>query len=313
MFYRTLSVIGLATVLAAGCRNSTTNTAQDMTMGGDMATGGDMAKHYVSSDIKTMRAGASGDFSLANVVAIAVSPMATTSPRLIVQDASGGDFSAILSRCSPTSTMHPCTVATTVKTVMVNDSVTLQGTYTKSNTSGFETFYIDMVTVNSHGATPPAIATVALTDVQRNAQTKAKWFQHVTVSNPGTLAMYDFTPAEFMRGNNPTSCPYQFGFGLLPSGGAAATACSGTTSQPPGVTSPSAMEVLIGTDFYDKYNVSTDCRCAAMFNDKIPAMNSTATALGGILIFDTTFTMPPVGYQYLAPLSTTETNVTPVN
>ena len=114
MLYRTLTIVGFTTVLAAGCRNNG-QTPVDLSSGSsDMATGGDMAKNYVNSDIKTMRNGASGDFSLANVIALAVSPSGSSSPRLVVQDASGGDFSAILSRCSPTSTAHPCTVASTV-------------------------------------------------------------------------------------------------------------------------------------------------------------------------------------------------------
>jgi hypothetical protein len=312
MLYRTLTLVGLATVLVAGCRNST-QTPVDLSMGGDMATGGDMAKNYqTAADIKTMRQGAKGDFSISSVIAIAVSPMATSSPRVIIQDASGGDFSAILARCSPTSTAHMCNVATTVKTVAIGDNVSLQGTYEKSATTSFETFYIDMITVNSHSAALPAVASVLLTDITRNAMTKAKWFQHVTVSNPGTLVMYDFTPVEFKR-TGATTCPQQFGFGLLPTGGTAATACTGMT-QPPGVTTPVAGEVLIGTDFFMTYAVGSDCQCDAQYGVKTPTATSSTTVAGGILEFDTVFNSTPVvAYQYLAPLTTADVNVLPVN
>lgn len=303
MFYRTLSIVGLATVLAAGCRNSNNQLPVDLSTAGDMATGGDMAKNYKASDIKTMRQGSSGDFVLANVIAIGVTP-STGSPRIIVQDAAGGDFSGIQGRCSSTSMVHPCSVASTVHTAAIGDNVTLMGTYEKSATSGFETFYIDMITINSHGAALPAVQTVALADVQRGA-TKAKWYwQHVTVSAPGTLTMYDFTAAEFVRGNNPTACPYQFGFGLLPGTAASTNVCAGATSQPPGVGTPDPNEVLIGTDFYMTWNVSSDCRCTATYHDREPAANSSTTALGGILMFDSVFgSTPPKTYTFLSPLN----------
>jgi hypothetical protein len=310
-------MIGCAMLLAAGCRNTTTQQPPDLSMGGstDMAGGADMAKNYKASDVKTMRQGKSGDFVLANLVAIAVSPSASSSPRIVVQDASGGDFSAIQGRCSPTSTTHPCSVASTVKTAAIGDNVTLQGTFEKSSMTGFETFYIDMIAVNSHGMTLPAVQNVALTDVQRGAKSAQYWFQHVSVTSPGTMVMYDFTPVEFKRTGS-TSCPQQFGFGIISSGAgaAAATACSGMV-QPPGVTTPNMQEVLVGTDFYSTYTVATDCACDTMFSVKTPAANSSTTVLGGILLFDSQYmAMPPNYYSYLAPLSpTADVALAPVN
>jgi hypothetical protein len=314
MLYKTLSIFAISGALAfAGCRDSGSLQPADLagTGGADMATGGggDMPATYTTATVKAMRQGAPGSYELDNVVAIALTP-SSTSPHLYVQDADGGDFSAIKANCSSSSTSHPCSVASTVHTVAIGHSVTIKGLYIKAKASegGAENFYIDSITDNGAG-TAPAPAMVALTDISRNAMTKAKWFQKVTVTTPGTLVVYDLSPTELVFANA-TKCSYQLGFGLAPMGtaGAATTlSCPNATSQPAASTAPDPAEILIGTDFYTGFNVSSDCRCAAMYMDKEVTATSTATALSGILVFDTVYgSMPVKAYQYIAPTSTTD-------
>ncbi|HEX6836910.1 MAG TPA: hypothetical protein VF334_10085, partial [Polyangia bacterium] len=93
---------------------------------GDMA----MGKSYQPSTVAAMRQGASGDFELGGVISIGRSP-STSSPRLFVQDAAGGDFSAIVTHCSSTSVTHPCAVAATVATIPDGMRITVRGTYLK--------------------------------------------------------------------------------------------------------------------------------------------------------------------------------------
>ena len=56
-------------------------------------------------------------------------------------------------------------------------------------------------------------------------------------------------------------------------------ACMGTgmtATQPTAVATPDPARVLIGTDFYKTFTVSSDCKCAAMFSDTqvTPAMTT---------------------------------------
>lgn len=319
-------------VMIAGCGGGD-NTFHPADLSGVM-TGGDMAMpgggdggglNYAVSTVAAMRQGAPGPYELDNVIAIAVTP-STKSPHIYLQDAAGGDFSAIRANCSSTSMTHPCSVAGAVSSIMVGHSVTVKGTFIKSKTAsgGAETFYIDSITDNGAG-TLPAPATVTLADVQQssvaNATTTAPtnkkwWFQHVTVSTPGSLAMYDLSPAPF-KYTGTSACPSQFGWGIAPTG----TAGAGTTlscdasctmspvgaacMQPAGVTLSPA-EILIGTDFYKGFTESSDCKCAQMHSDTLVKSTSTTTKLGGILIYDTVYmSMPVQSYIYLAPLDNT--------
>jgi hypothetical protein len=267
---------------------------------------------YTTSSIAAMRQGTvSGCFELDNVVSIAITP-SKASPKLYVQDSGGGMFSAMRTQCSSTSTAHPCTVSAQVAAIAVGRSVTVQGTYIKSKTSGYETFYIDTITDNGAG-TVPGVATATITDVSRGGTNKGLAFQYVKATIPGNdpLVMYDWTPAEFVY-TGATKCPYQFGFGMIPqSAGATATAaCTNTTSQPTGQTSPNAAEILVGTDFYKGFTVSSDCQCAAMYSDKEPTTTSQLKqSVAGILIFDVPFG-GTTGYYYIAPTSATDASIT---
>jgi hypothetical protein len=260
---------------------------------------------YTTSSVAAMRQGTvSGCFEMDNVISIGTTP-STKSPKLYVQDAGGGMFSAMMTSCSSTSTAHPCTVSAQVAAIATGRSVTVQGTYIKSKSTGYENFYIDTITDNGAG-TAPAAATATLGDVSRGGTNKGLAFQRVTATISGSdpLVMYDWTPAEFVY-TGATKCPYQFGFGMIPkSANATATmACTNGTSQPAGQTTPNAAEILVGTDFYKGFTLSSDCQCAKMFSDMEPAAGSQLKgSISGILVFDVPFG-GTTGYYYIAPQS----------
>jgi hypothetical protein len=257
----------------------------------------------------------SGCFELDNVVTIGTTP-STKSPKVFVQDAAGGAFTAMMTRCSSTSTAHPCAVAATVAALTDGRSVTVKGTYIKSTGSGFEEFFIDAVTDNGAG-TIPAAGTATLADIERGGTNKGLAFQKVTVSIPSadTLVMYDWTPAELVY-TGATTCPYQFGWSMIPksvTGITAGAACTSGTAQPTSQATPNAASVIIGTDFYKGFTFTSDCRCAKMFNTTnpvVPAAGSTiAGSISGILIFDVPFGAS-VGYYYIAPKTNADAALT---
>jgi hypothetical protein len=257
---------------------------------------------YTQSTIAVMRQGAAGCFELDNVVSIALTP-SKGSPRLFVQDAGGGAFSAIVTKCSSTSTAHPCTVSAQVAAIADGRSVTVKGTYIKSKSTGYETFYIDSVSDNGPG-TMPAPGTATLEDISRGGTNHGLAFQRVTVSIPSNdpLVMYDWTPPELVY-SGATKCPYQFGFGMIPksANATAAAACTSGTAQPGGQATSSAAEVIIGTDFYKGFTVSSDCQCAKTYSDMEPSATSQLTGtISGVLVFDVPFGAT-TGYYYVAP------------
>src|SRR5262249_21388755 len=97
--------------------------------------------------------------SLSGVVAIALHA-STASPKLYVQDAAGGDWSALPVHCSSTSTTHPCTQQALVNAIAVGHAVGMQATYTKGPaTSGsLETLYLATISDQGVGTAPAAIA-----------------------------------------------------------------------------------------------------------------------------------------------------------
>ncbi len=323
---RNLALVGAAaaSLLVLGCRND-----NNPVMPADFASGNvDMAgtpqdgpsqqdgpssnacTSYTKTSIASMRQAKSGCMELDNMVSLGVTP-STKSPRLFVQDSAGGDFSAIMVKCSTTSTSHPCTVASTVANIANAHSVTIQGTYIKSGSTGFEEFFVDSITDNGAG-TAPAVATATLADIQRNSTSKNLAFQKVTVTLATPLVMYDWTPAEFVF-SGATACPYMFGWGMIPMGTAGATAgmaCQNGTSQPAGQTTPNAAEVLIGTDFYSGFTLSGDCRCAKKFTNQEPSSTSQiTTSITGLLVQDSVFGSTSL-YYYVAPQANTDAVVT---
>jgi hypothetical protein len=283
--------------------------------GGGGTGGGDMAmtaKNYTTATIAAMRMGAPGDYELDDVIAIARTP-SSKSPKLFIQDAGGGDYSAVLASCSSSSTSHPCTVVTTVTSLTIGDKVTVKGTYIKSKlaSGGSEIFYIDSISDNGAGTAPPIPALVQ-TDIQRAADTTAmKWnasfYQKVKVTPGEDIVMYDWTPSDLKySGTWPgcTTAPFVFGFGMIAtSAGATATAaCTVKTAPAPSQATSDPKEILIGTDFYKDFAVSSDCQCA-----KTPTTVPSATtkwpsgmAMTGILNYDVPFG-GTVGYKFFSP------------
>jgi hypothetical protein len=267
--------------------------------------------NYTMSSIAAMRQSAPGCIELDNVVALAVTP-STSSPYLYVQDAAGGDFSAVETHCVANSTSHPCTVASQVAGIPVGHSVTIKGTYIRSGSTHFEEFYIDAITDNGAG-TLPAPGAPTLAQIERSSTAYKLAFQRVSLSIAAAdqLKMYDWSPTEFVR--TATACPYVFGFGMIPkstSGATATGACTSGTAQPAGQTSPNAAEVLFDTRFFTNFKVSSDCRCAKTYSDMEPSATSTLTGtVQGILIFNVPF-MATTGYMSLAPTSMTDAPIT---
>jgi hypothetical protein len=330
---RNLALIGAAaaSLLVVGCRNDNNNVnPADFASGGPVDMAGSpqdgpsqqdgpssmACTTYTMTSIAAMRQGKPGCMELDNVVSIGLTP-STKSPRLFVQDAAGGDFSAMMVKCSSTSTTHPCTVASTVANIANGHKVTVQGTYIKSSSTMFEEFFVDTITDNGAG-TAPAVGTATLAQIQRNGTAHNLAFQKVTttIAAADKLLMYDWTPSEFVY-SGATKCPYQFGWGMIPASVGGVTMGLNCASQaqpyqpPPMSSAPNAGEVLIGTDFYSGFHVSSDCRCTTMFQDKQPATSASVTgAITGLLVFDVPFG-GTTGYFYLAPQADTDFPISP--
>ena len=329
MLFRNVSLVGFACVMAtvaAGCRDNSPLTPADLSMsgGGGGGTGGgmDMAMvNYTASTIAMMRQGAPGSYQLDNVVVVAKTS-SSASPHLVIQDAAGGDFSAMYTTCSATSSSHPCAATSDNKAAAVGDKLTVKGLFIKaSNANGAtETFYIDSITNNGGGGAAPAPAVVALTDITRdNGMTAKKWFFQKVVVTPapasGALRIYDFSPTELKFSGS--GCPTQVGFALAPS---ATAACTGATLMCPATAcaAPDASEILIGTEFYKQFTTSSDCTCAKTdMGANSPQVTSTTTSMGavsGILLYDSVFMSSPVKtFLYLSPTSLADLPLTNLN
>ncbi len=304
-------LVACAPLFVSACRSSSSNPDGSTAIDGSHidspvvdGAGSDACTTYTVSTVAAMRQAAKpGCFEFDNVISIGTTP-STKSPQLYVQDAAGGDFSAMQTKCSSTSTSHPCTVAAAVAAIVDGQSVTIKGTYIRTASTGFEEFFIDSATDNGAG-TAPAPATATLADIERASTSVNLRFQVVTttIDAADTLDMYDWTPVEFAD-TEATACPFQFGFGMIPksvTGITEGSACAGSASQPAGQATPNAAEVLIGTDFFKGFTVSSDCKCAKTFTDTEPAKASTLSGtVTGVLVFDVAFGAS-VGYTYLAP------------
>ena len=307
------AVILCLVAAVVGCRTDGTKLAIDLSSSNSDLAGADFAQSqpddlagasYTTSTVAAMRMGGKpGRFSLTAVVT-AKTP-STKAPKIFLQDAAGGDFSAMLAQCS-SGTTHPCSVAAAVAGTSVGNEVTVTGTFIKASAAkgGSESFYIDGFTDGS-AVTVPAPTALVAADVARGGNKPANWFQHVTFTISDTWKMYDWSPAEFVF-TGATACPYQTGFAMIPTSvtATAGAACTSITAQPAGQTAPPATEILIATDFYSTFTASSDCRCAAKFSDKEPTATTTLTgAVSGMLTYDA---QPgsATGYQMFAPLTT---------
>jgi hypothetical protein len=290
----------------------------------DMATppqgGPDMAMMgcgglYPMTTIASMRQGVGhyNCFELDNVITLAVTPVSTNghSVTIHVQDAAGGDYSAIQLACSSTSTSHPCAAFSSAKNILAGRKVTVQGLYIKAK-SGFETFEIDNITDGGSG-TAPSPAPLTEVDLERGATMSAGgkpmpayFFQIVSANITDKLLMFDWSVPEFMGKSG--SCPW-YGFGMIPTsaGASAGPACNGTT-QPAVSTAVNAKEVLVSTDYYGSFTYTADCTCGPMYSQPVPtAGQGVSGTIKALLQFDTT--TAGVGYQYVAPLANADFTV----
>ena len=294
----------------ADMTDTSNNGGADMT-----GSSGGACTSYTKSTIAAMRmAKTSGCFEIDNVVTVATSPQTASSKsiRIIAQDPAGGDYSGIVVTCYSTSAKHPCTVLPTAGAIIAGRSITVMGYYVNG---GYESMSIDSVTDNGSG-TPPAPASLVLTDVERGAMTTAKWFQKVTltIAAADQLKMFDFFPPEFQPSSQSGTCTHVYGFGMIPksASGAPGPACSGTTMQPAGMTAINNAEVLFGTDYYGGFTANSQCTCISSKTMKpYPGLLSAGSTLSGkvsaILFYDQ-FSGP--GYQYLSPLTNADAPIT---
>jgi hypothetical protein len=271
--------------------------------------GGGGCSTFTSSSIAAMRQGQSGCYSLATVVSLGATPSAGTTS-LHIQDAAGGSYSAMRATCSSTSSTYPCTHGAAVAAIPAGHSVTVTGTYVKDAATHAEAFYIASIVDDGAAATVPLAAAVSNATIERSSMSYDLAFQRVTLSASGAsaLVMADWTPAVFSVGGN--TCPYQVGFAMAPVGVLLeGSACSSGTSQPAGVAA-NAAEVLIGTDFYQGFTVTSDCRCALSEGATEPSATSTMNGtVAGLLVW----TVPSgasSGFMYLAPQSNADLPIT---
>ena len=283
--------------------------------GGDMSTATGCAGVYTTSTISTMRQGASGCYELDAVVTTAVNASAKKVVTFYVQDAAGGDYSAVRVVCSSTSTTHPCAAFSTASATAPAHSVTLKGTYIKSSAAkgGFEEFYLDDYT-DSGAGTIPAPAALAQTDFERGTTTAstgkplaAYYFQIVTATITDKLTMFDWSPPEYA---STTGTCKQYGFGLIPAsaGATAGAACTGTT-QPAGQATANPKEVLVATDFYNGFKFTSDCVCGPKYMDPVPTAGQGVTGAVTVLLgYDVPFGAT-AGYVYVDPMQNASFNI----
>ena len=97
-------------------------------------------------------------FELTDVVVVARTP-SSSSPRIYVQDGGGGDFSAVVAKCSSTA-QHACPAAanTAVNQLLDGTSVTVRGFYSHRQATGFEEVSIlEVVSSGALRAVPPPV------------------------------------------------------------------------------------------------------------------------------------------------------------
>jgi hypothetical protein len=299
----------------------------DLAMPGS-GTDGSVPKSYTKTTIAAMRQGKPGDYELDGVIVLGVTQQ--SSPKLVVQDAAGKDFSAILGSCSSSATSkYPCSAAAMITALKPGESVTLQGTYIKSSavapsTAPFEEFHIATFADNGAGTLPTPLA-LTVDDVKKGATKSANYYQRFSITLAQSLVLYDLTPSEFVamyNGKPETQCPFMNGFAVIPQGAAAAAPadCSGTgatATQPTPIATPNAAEILIGTDFHGTsaapasgFDFSADCRCTTKFKTKQLAPTSAVSGtLSGIVMLGSTGPGTPV-FTYVAPQTEADASFT---
>jgi hypothetical protein len=249
--------------------------------------------NFPPTSIVSMRKGqASGCFELTNVGLVARTD-SPSEPRLYVQDAATGDFSAVLAKCAATAT-HACPAAVRTAIPQLYDTFTdgaklnLRGYYQFGAVTQFEEFYIEDIVDTCSTMSRPAPIKLAVTELTRDARTAAaKWFQRATVDIPATdpLVLYDFSPPELLLGQ--PACPDSAGFAMIPrsSGSTAPAACSGQTN-PPARTPTDPNEILVGRQFFNQFLYSADCACSGTTQRLVSATSSVSGSVVGYLILE---------------------------
>lgn len=246
---------------------------------------------YAPTTIAAMRAAkTSGCFEIQHVGLVSRTD-SPTEPRIYVQDKNGGDFSAILGKCTTTAT-HGCAapvrtkIGTLLDTKTDGAQLTIRGYYTNGAVSQFENVLIEDILDECATIPRPAPITMTVAEIQRDARTPAKWFRraHVTIPQNDPLVMYDFSPLDLQA---PTAgCPDVLGFAMIPqsAGAAAATGCVGGSSPPAQPNDP--REVLVGRQFFNQFLFSTDCACVAGSGQKLvsPTGKVSGTVTGYLII-----------------------------
>lgn len=214
-----------------------------------------------------------------------------TEPRIYVQDRNGGDFSAIVGKCTATAS-HGCAtpvrtkIGTLLDTKTDGEQLSIRGCYTNGALSQFESVLIEDIL--DECATLPRPAPIAMTvaEIQRDARTPAKWFRraHVAIPPNDPLVMYDFSPLDLQA---PTAgCPNVLGFAMISqsAGVTAATGCAGGTNPASQPNDP--REVLLGRQFFNQFLFSTECACVVGSGQKLvsPAGKVSGTVTGYLII-----------------------------
>jgi hypothetical protein len=224
--------------------------------------------NYPTTTIVAMRNGkASGCFELSHVGLVARTD-SPSEPRVYVEDAGGGDMSAIATQCDASAT-HLCAPSVNAKILQLSDTMTdgakisVRGYYQYGKTSGFEGFYIEDIIDECSTMPRPAPITLTVANLTRDARTPAKWFQRATIdiSAQDPLVMYDFSPPELLLGD--PQCPDYAGFAMIPrsSGATAPAGCNGKANPTP--RSPvDPKEILVGRQFFNQFLFNADCACS---------------------------------------------------
>jgi len=328
MLYRNASIFAFACMLGVtGCRDNGTLTPADLSMagggggggGGGTGTGDMAATNYVPSSIAMMRQGAPGTYELDDVIAIALTP-STKSPKLVVQDAAGGDYSAIQLLC-PASGTHMCTMQSTIHTTTIGHKVTVKGLFVKDSkmSGGGLQFYVSTITDNGAGTAPAPLmrdqtAIEQATDAGVTGFDKDFW-QMVTVTPTENLVMYDWTPTALKYSGSGawpgcSTAPYVFGFAMAPASAnlTATAACTVKTAPAPSQATPDGRQIYIGTDYYTSFQVSSDCQCAKT-PTTVPAAGTqwpSGMAMTGILGYETPVPgTATTGYKIFSPIPAT--------
>jgi hypothetical protein len=248
---------------------------------------------YPSTSIAAIRNPpvASGCYELSHVGLVARTD-SPTEPRIYVQDAGGGDFSAMDAKCTTTAT-HACPASVKSKISQLADTaqagaqISVRGYFVHGTVGGFEQFYIEDLVDEGKTVPRPAPIALSVADIKRDARTPAKWFRRANVTIPAQdpLVMYDFSPTDLQLAGS-TACPNYAGFAMIPmsAGVAAPSACMGTMNPASRALDPN--EVLIGRQFFNQFLFSTDCGCMAGTSQKplTPTSSISGTGLGYLII-----------------------------